>query len=176
MGLLDELKKLTRPYSGDEYDDFSEELPEAPAETRIPVSETSKKYAAPTERRNNPFSQDFDSRSVTPVSTRRDKVVNLNNSAPVQVVLVKPERFETAAEIADHLRDKRPVLMNLEQTQKDTARRLLDFLSGVAYALDGKIKKIASNTYIITPYNVDIMGDLMDELETGGSSSSGLYL
>ncbi len=176
MGLLDELKKLTRPYSGDEYDDFGEELPETPAETRVPVAEASKKYAAPSERRSNPFSSDYDSRPVTPVSTRRDKVVNLTNSAPVQVVLVKPERFEAAAEIADHLRDKRPVLMNLEQTQKDTARRLLDFLSGVAYALDGKIRKIASNTYIITPYNVDIMGDLMDELETGGNIGSGLYL
>jgi cell division inhibitor SepF len=58
--------------------------------------------------------------------------------------------------------------MNLETTNKDIARRLVDFLSGVAYALDGKIKKVAINTYIITPYNVDIMGDLIDELENNG--------
>ena len=61
--------------------------------------------------------------------------------------------------------------MNLEQTGKDTARRLIDFLSGVAYALDGKIKKVAANTYIITPYNVDVMGDLIDEIE-----NSNLYM
>ena len=83
-------------------------------------------------------------------------------------MLVKPERFETAAEIADHLRSKRAVLINLETTPKDVTRRLVDFLSGVAYAIDGKVKKIASNTYIITPPNVDLVGDLMDELENSG--------
>lgn len=170
MGLLDELKKLTKPYSGDEYDDFGDEYAEAPVETAIPAQEPARKYAAPAERRN-PFS-DYDSpRESRPASVKRDKVVNLSPSTQVQMVLVKPERFETAAEIADHLRDRRPVLMNLEQTQKDTARRLIDFLSGVAYALDGKIRKVAANTYIITPYNVDVMGDLIDELET-----SGLYM
>lgn len=160
MGLLDELKKLTKPYSGDEYDEFGDELAEAPAENPIPAEEPARKYAPPPERRN-PFS-DYESRPAAPA--KRDKVVNLSPSTQVQVVLVKPERFETAAEIADHLRDRRPVLMNLEQTQKDTARRLIDFLSGVAYALDGKIRKVAANTYIITPYNVDVMGDLIDEL------------
>ena len=83
-------------------------------------------------------------------------------------VLVKPERYENASEIADHLRDKRTVVLNLEKTQKDVARRLLDFLSGVAYAQEGKIKKVALQTYIVTPYNVDIMGDLIDELENNG--------
>ena len=84
------------------------------------------------------------------------------------VVLVKPDRFEQAAEIADHLKDKRTVVLNLEQTNKDIARRLVDFLSGVAYANEGKIKKVANSTYIITPYNVDIIGDLIDELENNG--------
>ena len=88
----------------------------------------------------------------------------------MQVVLVKPERFETAAEIADHLRDRHAIVMNLETTPKDIARRLIDFLSGVAYAQDGKIKKIAANTYIITPYNVDLTGDLLDEFDTSGTS------
>ena len=61
--------------------------------------------------------------------------------------------------------------LNLESTNKDIARRLIDFLSGVAYAGEGKIKKVAANTYIITPYHVDIEGDLIDELE-----NNGLYL
>ena len=83
----------------------------------------------------------------------------------------KAERFENASEIADHLREKRTVVLNLESTNKDIARRLVDFLSGVAYAGEGKIKKVSANTYIITPYSVDIMGDLIDELE-----NNGLYL
>jgi cell division inhibitor SepF len=87
------------------------------------------------------------------------------------VVLVRPERFEDASEIADHLRDKRTVVLNLESTEKDVGRRLVDFLSGVAYAQEGKIKKVAVSTYIITPYNVDIIGSksLLDELESSGA-------
>ena len=96
------------------------------------------------------------------------KVVNIHATTQLQVVLVKPERYENASEIADHLREKRTVVLNLEKTQKDVARRLLDFLSGVAYAQEGKIKKVALQTYIVTPYNVDIMGDLIDELENNG--------
>ena len=98
-------------------------------------------------------------------------MANIHATTQLKVVLVKPERFENASEIADHLREKRTVVLNLESTNKDIARRLIDFLSGVAYAGDGKIKKVSANTYIITPYSVDLMGDLIDELE-----SSGLYL
>nr|WP_297278764.1 cell division protein SepF [uncultured Butyricicoccus sp.] len=101
-------------------------------------------------------------------SNRRNNVVNINTTAQLAVVLVKPDRFENAAEIADHLKEKRTVVLNLEQTNKDVARRLVDFLSGVAYAQEGKIKKVANSTFIITPYNVDILGDLIDELENNG--------
>ena len=102
---------------------------------------------------------------------KKNKVVNIHATTQLKVVLVKPERFENASEIADHLKEKRTVVLNLESTNKDVARRLIDFLSGVAYAGEGKIKKVAANTYIITPYSVDIMGDLIDELE-----NNGLYL
>ena len=146
MSFLDELKKWTHPYD-DEDDDFEEEFEEMP-----------RKETAFEERRSR-------------VDSRNNKVVNIHATTQLKVVLVKPERFENASEIADHLRDKRTVVLNLESTNKDIARRLVDFLSGVAYAGDGKIKKVAANTYIITPYSVDIMGDLIDELE-----SSGLYL
>ena len=99
---------------------------------------------------------------------RSNKVVNIRAATQLQVVLVKPEKFEDASAIADHLREKRTVVLNLESTNKEIARRLLDFLSGVAYANEGKIKKVAISTYIITPYNVDILGDLIDELENNG--------
>ena len=99
---------------------------------------------------------------------KNGKVVNINATTQLKVVLVKPERFENASEIADHLKDKRTVVINLESTNKDIARRLIDFLSGVAYASEGKIKKVAANTYIITPYHVDLEGDLIDELENNG--------
>lgn len=96
------------------------------------------------------------------------KVVDIHTTAKLQVVLTKPEKFSDAKEIADNLNDKRTIVLNLESTNKDEALRLLDFLSGVAYANDGEIKKIAKSTFIITPYNVDVMGDLLYELESNG--------
>lgn len=153
MGIFSEIKKLTRPYDDDE-DEFEDFTPKAPE--RIPVT--------PRNTTQNTRS------TFVPQDERRDtnKVVNIHATTQLSVVLVKPERFENAAEIADHLREKRTVVLNLEQTNKDIARRLIDFLSGVAYAQDGKIKKVAVNTYLITPYNVDLLGDLIDELENNG--------
>ena len=165
MGFLDELKKLTRPYDEDE-DEYTEdaEVVDEPEEPKF---------------RPNPFagfsgSSEPESPAPAPAArpVRSGNVVKLGSAGgQSQLVLVKPERFETAADITDHLRSKRAVLINLETTPKDVTRRLVDFLSGCAYALDGKIKKVAISTYIITPYNVDIVGDLIDELE-----NNGLYL
>ena len=142
MSILDELKKWTHPYDDEdeEYEEFQEPVRKEPA---------------------------FDDRKAK-IEDRRNKVVNIHATTQLKVVLVKPERFENASEIADHLKDKRTVVLNLESTNKDIARRLIDFLSGVAYAGEGKIKKVAANTYLITPYSVDIEGDLIDELENNG--------
>ncbi len=151
MGFMDELKKIIHPYDDEDYD-YEDELEVTErAESRATIFDERRE-----ERRNE---------------DRHNKVVNIHATAALKVVLVKPERFENASEIADHLREKRTVVLNLESTNKDVARRLIDFLSGVAYAGEGKIKKVAANTYIITPYSVDIMGDLIDELE-----NNGLYL
>ncbi len=97
-----------------------------------------------------------------------NNVVKMATTAILQVVLSQPERFEDARTIADNLNNKRTVVLNLEKTPKDVARRLVDFLSGVAYANNGQLKKVANNTFIITPYNVDVSGDLLDELENTG--------
>ena len=172
MGFLDELKKLTRPFDEDEFED---EFEDEAAETVRPATDAEK---AKVSGRTNPFAQsnyaaaDFGTpaqpQTTNAAPARGGKVVSIGNATQTQVVLAKPERFETAAEIADHLREKRAVVMNLEQTPKDVARRLIDFLSGVAYAQDGKIKKVANSTYIITPANVDLVGDQLDELEANG--------
>ena len=146
MSLFDNIKRLINPLS-DEDDDYDEIFDD----------------------QDSPFLDERprgSDRGV--VDSRRGKVVNIHATTQLKVVLVKPERFEAASEIADHLKEKRTVVVNLESTHKDIARRLIDFLSGVAYAGEGKIKKVAANTYIITPYSVDIQGDLIDELESNG--------
>ena len=147
MSLLDDFKRMIHPVS-DEDDDYDMEFDE----------------------QDSPFVDERPrmERDRSPVVSRRGKVVNIHATTQLKVVLVKPERFEAASEIADHLKEKRTVVINLESTHKDIARRLVDFLSGVAYAGEGKIKKVAANTYIITPYSVDIQGDLIDELENNG--------
>lgn len=164
MGFLDELKKLTKPY--DEEDEYFGDGDLAPEEDDDPTIIVPK--ADRESNKRSPFDDDDAPAFEERPKKRDNKVVNIHTTTAVQVVLSKPERFEQAAEIADHLREKRTVVMNLETTNKDVARRLVDFLSGVAYANDGKIKKVAINTYIITPFNVDIMGDLIDELENNG--------
>ena len=152
MGFMDELKRLAHPYEDEDEDDFDSYEPAAPRAV---------------ERRERPVAQ-YNVPAAESSERRGNKVVNIHTTTQLQVVLVKPERFENASEIADHLREKRTVVLNLESTNTDIARRLLDFLSGVAYANEGKIKKVAISTYIITPYNVDILGDLIDELENNG--------
>ena len=155
MSLFDELKRLARPYEDEEEDDYEEDF--------TPVNNVRE---LPRER--DRVERDRDRDRDRDMDRRSNKVVNIHTTTQLQVVLVSPTRFENASEIADHLRDKRTVVLNLEQTDKNIARRLIDFLSGVAYANEGTIKKVALSTYIITPYNVEILGDLIDELENNG--------
>ena len=162
MGLIEELKRLARPYEDEDEDDFDEFETAGRSESRRERGSRSERAerADRSERVDNGYGAEAERRG--------NKVVNIHTTTQLQVVLVKPDRYENASEIADHLREKRTVVLNLESTNKDIARRLLDFLAGVTYAHGGKIKKVALSTYIITPYNVDILGDLIDELENNG--------
>ena len=164
MGFLDELKRLTHPYEDEMEDDYDEDEDVYEDEDDMEDEEP----APPPREENRRREREREREYQEPVRRNAGKVVNIHATTQLQVVLVKPDRYENASEIADHLREKRTVVLNLEKTQKDVARRLLDFLSGVAYAQEGKIKKVALQTYIVTPYNVDIMGDLIDELENNG--------
>ena len=163
MGLMDEIRKLTHPYSDqeDDYDDYDDE-----DEDGYEDDEPAAVPERPAPRRS--FGRSSAAPEPAPAARGAGRVVNLNSNAQLQVVLVKPDRFDQVSDIADHLRDKKALVLNLESTNKDVARRLVDFLSGCAYALDGKIKKVAISTYRITPYNVNVTGDLVEELETSG--------
>lgn len=104
-----------------------------------------------------------------PDPTPSSNVLSLHSNSQYQVVVVKPERFDDASGIADHLIAKRAVLLNLEAATPDLKRRLVDFLSGVAYTNGGQIKPVANSTFIITPCNVNVMGETMiDELDSHG--------
>ena len=156
MGLMDKLQKMMGMPDDEFYDEYDEQMDDVVDETPI---------------QTNSVYQEQEDLSFLENSNKRNKVVNIHATTQLQVVLVKPEHFEDASTIADHLNAKRTVVLNLESASKEISRRLIDFLSGVADANEGQIKKVANCTYIITPYNVGIMGeDLLDEL-----SNSGLY-
>lgn len=170
MGIFDEFKRLAHPYEDEDegdLDDFepapraSDRRSRADRDDRLDRSDRSDRPERVARGDNYGVSAEESER-------RGNKVVNIRAATQLQVVLVKPERFEEAASIGDNLNAKRTVVLNLESTNRDIARRLLDFLSGVAYANNGQIKRVANSTYIITPYNVDVMGDLIDELENNG--------
>lgn len=169
MGFMDDLKKLTKPYTedDDDFDEFDDDArPSRPNRSSAAPKPSYSSFDLDSD--DAPSSGSTGRRTLGGTGASGSKVVNIHTTAQMQVVLVKPDRFDNVSDIAEHLRSKHAVVLNLESTNKDVARRLVDFLSGCAYALDGKIKKIAISTYIITPYNVDIVGDLIDELENNG--------
>lgn len=168
MGMFDKFKEII----SDSDDDFDDDYDNEVVEEREPVFKRPSAFDRFSSRNVEPPTTNYFEREEKPERASRkqksDKVLNIHTTAQLQVVLVKPDRFDEAASIADNLNEKRTVVLNLESTNRDVARRLLDFLSGVAYANNGQIKRVANSTYIITPYNVDVMGDLIDELENNG--------
>lgn len=98
---------------------------------------------------------------------KRGKVVNIHATTQMKVVVIQLQSFEDAKDIADHLKSKKPVVINLEKLERDVSRRVVDFLSGAVYGVDGNIQKVANGIFLIAPYNVGIMGDFQDELKKG---------
>ncbi len=154
MGLLDSIKNIMNVPDEDEYDDEIEDV-----EEEKPVEKPKK---APVYEQTHP------KRTEPTVRTGgKGKTVSFNQSQ-MQVVLVKPDRFEDVTSIADHLNAKKTVVLNLEAANRDVSRRIIDFLSGVAYANGGNIRKVANSTFIIVPTDVDVMGELMlDDFDDG---------
>ena len=159
MSFWDNVKKFAQPYGEDEYDDYEdgeegfEEEEMSPRPSRR--NETNAENAAPAAER-------------TEGNSFNGKVLNMNSNKP-SVVLFRPVNFNEATKAADDLREKKAVIVNLENVDASVARRVVDFLSGCAYALDGKVKKIAVSTYLFCPYSMDVMGDL-EALQTEAES------
>ena len=153
MSFWDNVKKFAQPYSDDDYDDYDEELDEMDEE----VEETPSRP-----RRSSPFaSQDSYSPASSAASSAgfSGQVLNMG-SGKQEVVLFHAKTFDDAARAADELRRKKAVILNMENVDKALTRRVVDFLSGSVYALDGSVKKIAQSTYLFCPHNMDVVGDL----------------
>ena len=182
MSFWDNVKKFTQPYADDDYDDYDEEEDDAvdhydePEER--PVRRTNRRAStpapAPAPEEDTAEEADFGFGSAPLMSTPASsglsgsgfsgQVLNMNSSASVsnkqEVVLFRPNSFNDTSKAADDLRSRKAVIVNMENVDKAMARRVVDFLSGCVYALDGDVKKIAQSAYLFCPHNMDIVGDL----------------
>lgn len=157
MSFWDNVKKFAQPYSDEDYDDYDDEMEdyEEEAAPEAPVRAA---------RRPSPF-------AATAVTTESEsapaaastgfsgQVLNMS-SGKQEVILFHAKTFDDAAKAADELRRRKAVILNMENVDKALTRRVVDFLSGSVYALDGRVKKVAQSTYLFCPHNMDVVGDL----------------
>lgn len=166
MGFMDELKKLTQPY--DDEDDFFEGADEsakpAPAvsaaqmefENTFDSSSTAPEPAVRAPRAEGAGGLFGGRKAFKPKAPQREKTVSFGGN-DTQVVLFNPKSFDEAGELVSYLNQARSLVMTLEGVQTENARRLLDFMSGITFALGGRITPISAKTYFITPENVDVV-------------------
>ena len=150
MSFWDNVKKFTQPYSDDEYEDYEDEVDQYEDEP------------APRTRRTSPFAgtaaEPAPAAPAAPSSSFGGQVLSM--SGKQEVVLFHAKTFDDTAKAADELRKKKAVILNMENVDKALTRRVVDFLSGSVYALDGRVKKVAQATYLFCPHNMEVIGDL----------------
>ena len=157
MSFWDNVKKFAQPYADDEYDEYDDEEM---------LDEYEEEEAPRAARRTSLFGNaaepaaDLGSAPSAPASGSFSGHVLNMSSGKQEVVLFHAKAFDDAAKAADELRSKRAIILNMENIDKALTRRVVDFLSGCVYALDGKVKKIAQSTYLFCPHSMDIVGDL----------------
>ena len=163
MSFWDNVKKFAQPYADEDYDDYDEDYDDYEEE---PVKETAPRSG----RRPSPFASSTQEApaaapaapAVTsaPSTGFGGQVIGMSNTGKQEVVLFHAKTFDDAAKAADELRKRKAVILNMENVDKALTRRVVDFLSGAVYALDGRVKKVAQSTYLFCPHNMDVVGDL----------------
>lgn len=162
MGLFDKIKNGINP-EGPDYDDQDAYTQQIQNDFNDNIYQQQQYQPQPDQYQNQ-----------APMGGGSDSGMSVSGSN-LELKVVKPERFDNVSQIANHLLNRRTVVLNLEETNKETARRLLDFLSGVAYSINGNLKRVANNTYVITPCNVDVSGDQLKKKDVRSEDSNDLY-
>ena len=169
MSFWDNVKKFAQPYADDDYEDYDEDDDyvdeyDEPAEAPAPRREKRRAAPAPVMEEEE---DDFGFAPVpvaaaptAPATGFSGQILNMGASNKQEVVLFRPGSFNDTSKAADDLRNRKAVIVNMENVDKAMARRVVDFLSGCVYALDGDVKKIAQSAYLFCPHNMDIVGDL----------------
>ncbi len=158
MSFWDKMKNFTQPYSDEDYDDYEDAMEEFEEEPQP---------APKAPRRASAFAREVEPVAAPAVSPApavnnsgfSGQVLNMN-SGKQEVVLFHAKTFDDAAKAANELRKKKAIILNMENVDKALTRRVVDFLSGSVYALDGSVKKVAQSTYLFCPHNMGVVGDL----------------
>ena len=158
MSFWDNVKKFAQPYDDEEFDDYDDEELDTYEE---PEQE------APRTRRPSPFSSSASAPAATAAAPAAPAAapsfggqVLYMSSGKQEVVLFHAKTFDDAAKAVDELCKRKAIILNMENVDKSLTRRVVDFLSGAVYALDGRVKKVAQSTYLFCPHNMDVTGDL----------------
>ena len=171
MSFWDNVKKFAQPYADDDYDDYDEDddyVDDYDEPEEAPAPRREKRRAAPAPVMDEQEEEDDFGFAPVPVAASSSapttgftgQILNMNASNKQEVVLFRPGTFNDTSKAADDLRNRKAVIVNMENVDKAMARRVVDFLSGCVYALDGDVKKIAQSAYLFCPHNMDIVGDL----------------
>ncbi len=164
MNFWDKVKNFAQPYADEDYSDYDEEMDDYEEDVQ---------QAAPRGRRPSPFASAMQENEPAPAAAPErnfgGQVLNMNSGNKQEVVLFHAKTFDDAAKAADELRKRKAVILNMENVDKSLTRRVVDFLSGSVYALDGRVKKVAQATYLFCPHNMDVVGDL-ESLQTESDS------
>ena len=162
MSFWDNVKKFAQPYADDDYDDYEDEEMEEYEEEEVEEPAPRSSRRAPLFSSSNDTGADRKpSTTSAPVTSGfSGQVLNMNSGSKQEVVLFHAKAFDDAAKAATELRNKRAIILNMENVDKALTRRVVDFLSGCVFALDGQVKKIAQSTYLFCPHGMDIVGDL----------------
>ena len=163
MSFWDNVKKFAQPYADDDYDDYDDEEMDEYEEEEVPAPRSARRASSFNTTASTETASDFAAAPAAPAapvsSGFSGQVLNMS-SGKQEVVLFHAKAFDDAAKAADELRNRRAVILNMENVDKALTRRVVDFLSGCVYALDGQVKKVAQSTYLFCPHSMDIVGDL----------------
>ena len=162
MSFWDNVKKFAQPYDDEDYDDYDEELDdfEESAEEPAPRARRTSPFASNASAPAAPAAAAAPAASPAPAAPSFGGQVLNMSSGKQEVVLFHAKTFDDAAKAADELCKRKAVILNMENVDKALTRRVVDFLSGCVYALDGRVKKVAQSTYLFCPHNMDVVGDL----------------
>lgn len=103
---------------------------------------------------------------------RKGAVLNLHSGKNMRLVITKPLEFSEAQQITEHIKSKKPVLVNLEETDKNEAKRIIDFISGATFALDGNMQRVSQQIFVFAPAQVEVNAEIRRELSDRGVAAT----